>query len=210
MKTKTAQDTAGYLGKLNDRPFFVPAMSKKSLRLMDEKTYMDQTQEKMERQKERANAFQSQQTIQNLKPGQKKLLGGKAVKNYMAFEDEVTEKELQDLTYEDDDGQQKAILQKQRMLEKELYYDLQDMRNIASGIGQVIDRQTGQIGAIAENVSDSGGCLDVFGSRLLTTFNRLIVRMTGPAEPTSSSMPCFARQISSWVRIWDGRATEGV
>ncbi|KAK1776805.1 hypothetical protein QBC45DRAFT_418315 [Copromyces sp. CBS 386.78] len=152
LKTKTAQDTTGYLGKLNDRPFFVPAMSKKSLRLMDEKTYMDQTEEKMERQKERAIAFQNQQSIQNMKPGQKKLLGGKAVKNYMAFEDDVTEKDLNDLTYEDDDGQQQAMLKQQKKMEKELYCDLVDMKNIAHGIGQVLERQTGQIGAIAENV----------------------------------------------------------
>lgn len=155
LKTKTAQDTAGYLGKLNDRPFFVPAMSKKSLRQMDEKTYTDQTLEKMERQKERANAFQNQQTMQNLKPGQKKLLGGKAVKNYMAFEDDVTEKDLEELTYDDADGQQQAVLKQQKMLEKELYYDLVDMKNIASGIGQVLEKQNAQITAIGENVSDS-------------------------------------------------------
>lgn len=119
---------------------------------MDEKTIMDESMDKMERQKARAAHYQGKQAVEGLLPGQKRgLLGAKASKKYDDFE--VDDAARSKFTFEDDDGQQEAILKQQFEHEKNLMMKMEQVHGISVGLGQAIDRQNRQVERITENVS---------------------------------------------------------
>ncbi|KAK3395952.1 hypothetical protein B0T20DRAFT_49194 [Sordaria brevicollis] len=167
-KAEKAGDTTKYLGKLNSRPFFVPAVSRKGLREMDEKTIMDESMEKMERHKARAAQYQGRQAVEGLLPGQRKgLLGAKASKKYDAFE--VDDEARSKFTFEDDDGQQEAMLKQQFEHEKNLMMKMEQVHGISVGLGQAIDRQNRQVDRITENVSSFTSLFRMFWRALCLT-----------------------------------------
>ncbi|KAK3495947.1 hypothetical protein B0T13DRAFT_310591 [Neurospora crassa] len=149
-KAEKAGDATKYLGKLNDRPFFVPAVSRKGLREMDEKRIMDESMEKLERQKARAAQYQGKQAVQGIMPGQKRgLLGAKGSKKYDDYE--VDDEARSKFTFEDDDGQQEEVLKQQFAIERELAAQMGTLHQVTVGLGEVLERQNNQIGRITEN-----------------------------------------------------------